>query len=38
MGAVKDGAGKCLACVVVFASSALLTWTLPLLAWVAFKV
>jgi hypothetical protein len=38
MVAVKDGAGKCLACAVVFGSFALLAWTLPLLIWVAFKV
>ena len=38
MVAVKDVAGKCLACAVVFGSSVLLAWTLPLLAWVAFKV
>lgn len=37
MAAVKDVAGKCLACTVVFGSFALLAWTLPLLAWVAFK-
>ena len=37
MVAVKRLAGKCLACTVVFGSSALLAWTLPLLAWVVFK-
>jgi hypothetical protein len=37
MVAVKNLAGKCLACTVLFGSSALLAWTLPLLAWAAFK-
>ena len=37
MVAVKKVAGKCLACAVVFGSFALLAWTLPVLAWVAFK-
>ena len=37
MVAVKNMAGKCLACAVVFGSFALLAWTLPVLAWVAFK-
>ena len=37
MVAVKNMAGKCLACAIVFGSSVLLAWTLPLLAWVAFK-
>ena len=35
--AVKKTAGKCLACTVLFGSAALLAWTIPLLAWVAFK-
>jgi len=38
MTAVRNAAGKCVACTVVFGSFALLAWTLPLLAWVAFKV
>ena len=38
MVAVNNVGGKCLACAVVFGSFALLAWTLPLLAWVAFKV
>ena len=37
MTAVKNVAGKCFPCTVVFGSSALLAWALPLLAWVAFK-
>jgi hypothetical protein len=37
MAAVKNLTGKCLACTILFGSSALLAWTLPLLAWVAFK-
>jgi hypothetical protein len=37
MTAVKNMAGKCVACAIVFGSSALLVWALPLLAWVAFK-
>jgi hypothetical protein len=36
--AVKDVAGKCLACTVIFGSTALLVWALPLLVWVAFKL
>ena len=38
MVAVNNVGWKCLAWAVVFGSSALLVWTLPLLAWVAFKV
>lgn len=37
MTAVQKVAGKCVACTVVFGSFAFLAWTLPLLAWVAFK-
>jgi hypothetical protein len=37
MAAVKNLTGKCLVCTVLFGSFALLAWTLPLLAWVAFK-
>jgi len=37
MAAVKNLTGKCLACTILFGSSALLAWTLPLLAWVAFE-
>ena len=37
MVAVKNVAGKCLACAVVFGSFALLAWALPVLASVAFK-
>jgi hypothetical protein len=37
MVAVKEVAGKCLACTIISGSAALLAWTLPLLTWVAFK-
>ena len=37
MVAAKNLAGKCVACTVLFGSSALLAWALPPLAWVAFK-
>ena len=35
--AMKNVAGKCLACTVVFGSTALLAWVVPLFVWVAFK-
>jgi hypothetical protein len=37
MVAVKDVAGKCLACTIISGWAAVLAWTLPLLTWVAFK-
>lgn len=38
MATIQNATGKCLTCTIVFGSFALLAWTLPLLAWVAFKV